>query len=1302
MASLLSDLIRDAVQAAGPRYTPGIDETAPNLRIDELADAIDTISHSQEAQIALEEFEKDVLDAWQNTSVELKRLFRRRLNPSDLAIAAARLRHAHPGQASPLLRAARRRARRVERVVRSHSNVLYNLPDPGASEDRTQLQARRESLRKLSDPIFALSEYLRSRVCDLRQTNLLLITGAWGTGKTHFLCDVCMRAEDRGTPAVMFLAQTLPERANPLDVMAARAGFPTGDAFLRGLNRLGEQAGRRTLLVVDGLNEGDRDAWRSFLPTLSEAISRLPNLALVISCRTPFEEHILTAAVAGRFVELTHRGFTDIEFDAQRSFFLYYGIPTPHIPLLTEEFSRPLFLKILCSSIAQLPTAAKRKRIFQFASGQKAMTKLLEDFVIEIGHGIEKEFGLEKGLCWKLLKGNGDSAAAIGFAPKMAEANLDYVTWEDARKLVKSVVRSSSKFDEQAFIRRLINSGILIEETAFTDRPIHVIRLPYQRFSDHLICRHLLARHLNTASRTTIRRSFYSNRPLGRLFADRTSWGALKSPNLVSALMLEFPQRVKRRLPPEEQELVYVLPVRMRTANLVIPFIDGLVWREKDSFGPQTDRMIDLALYRFGTDIQQRMLEVCVALSSRPGHVYSSGRLWLKLSGMTLADRDLMWSEFLRSRPTYSVVYRLLIWVEATASDQDLSEDAAMAISLLLALFLTSTVRTLRDRATRALVTLGDRRPAVVFSLVIKSWSFNDPYVRERVLAAAYGVAMRTYARDRVSFLKDCEELADFLRCVLSPSTSGENVEHILMRDYAEGILELVGHLSDDGRVAPPETRRQPASHFPPTNRISQSVVGRAKRAIRMDFGNYTLGRLLPSRGNYDYNHAGYKRLLKQVSWRIIDLGFDADRFNDVDAEISNSNSRFGRADSGEKVDRYGKKYSWIAFYEAAGWRLLRGEDLYRYDVRLSDVDIDPSFPDPPLTAPVPTDRIDFSAQRTIADWMGAGPTPNYKGLLQRDCIDGHSGPWSLLHGFVQQRSETGEREVFTFLRCLLVDEQNLRKVRRQFLSTPYPGNNAIPDLPENYYLFAGEIGWSAKFGLCNEDGARVRAAVTSTVFDRVVPVATRGRAEPETNDRRLLELFDRLHEAGAGELGESEPPTEAFQRVLKRIKAPKPTRYRHIAGAVVEIPAWRFAWESYHSTQNNGGNPEYPSPAIVDFLGLEKRGGEADLFDLLGKRATICRNSPEANPYDRSHLLYIRSDLLRAYLGHMNKRLIWLNWGERGMHHSVSERLHHDSEMRRVWDTHAHIHKRLYAWTPSPAPSVREVKRTSRPLPVK
>ena len=62
---------------------------------------------------------------------------------------------------------------------------------------------------------------------------------------------------------------------------------------------------------------------------------------------------------------------------------------------------------------------------------------------------------------------------------------------------------------------------------------------------------------------------------------------------------------------------------------------------------------------------------------------------------------------------------------------------------------------------------------------------------------------------------------------------------------------------------------------------------------------------------------------------------------------MSQENSLRSRHDDGDKTDRYGKKYSWTAFFELAGFRQdlgLLGE--VSEEQRLHNVNIDPSFPD--------------------------------------------------------------------------------------------------------------------------------------------------------------------------------------------------------------------------------------------------------------------------------------------------------------------------------------------------------------------
>ena len=82
-----------------------------------------------------------------------------------------------------------------------------------------------------------------------------------------------------------------------------------------------------------------------------------------------------------------------------------------------------------------------------------------------------------------------------------------------------------------------------------------------------------------------------------------------------------------------------------------------------------------------------------------------------------------------------------------------------------------------------------------------------------------------------------------------------------------------------------------------------------------MNFRNYTIGRLISNRQNYDFKNKEYKSVLKQVKWRILDLGYEPEKFKAIDNQISDRS--FYREPEGDmhKIDRYGKKYSWIAFF---------------------------------------------------------------------------------------------------------------------------------------------------------------------------------------------------------------------------------------------------------------------------------------------------------------------------------------------------------------------------------------------------
>ena len=228
----------------------------------------------------------------------------------------------------------------------------------------------------------------------------------------------------------------------------------------------------------------------------------------------------------------------------------------------------------------------------------------------------------------------------------------------------------------------------------------------------------------------------------------------------------------------------------------------------------------------------------------------------------------------------------------------------------------------------------------------MKSFTISDPYVPERMLAATYGIAMaRQNDFEDTSFVT--EVLSSYgkqLYEAMFKPDAPHATTHILARDYAKRTIDiaLIHHpdlLTDDERerITPPFTdggirewgeSEKKEEGFPP---------------IQMDFEVYTLRGLIKFENKNPNEH---KNILANVYWRIYDLGFSLESFGEIDGLLLTENYRkYGRSGDGRRTDRYGKKYSWIAYFELAGFRQDQGilHD-YNDNSRCIEVDIEPSF----------------------------------------------------------------------------------------------------------------------------------------------------------------------------------------------------------------------------------------------------------------------------------------------------------------------------------------------------------------------
>lgn len=1279
----LARFSKKQIGLAGQRYTPGIDPSAPNLEIAPLLQVIGSVVCGAEARSRFQKVLREFSEAWKharpscNLTHDIEAQSQALLPLSDVTLAGLRIRDTSvvPIWLSALESLRELLAKEEERWKLEQASLRQQAKDSGP-------RGSPDPIERIQSHIFAIQrcirildeerEFFTTVAGKVLGYPYVLLRGQWGTGKTHLLCDVTKQWLDAGRATLLVLAKSFIGSGDVLSLVADEIlrGL-TLAALIETLDRICEATQERALIIVDGINEGRRAEWKAAVSNLLQLLANKKHVGLIVSCRTPFEEISIEPHDLARFEPIEHYGFADQEFDAQTEFFRYYKLPLPEVPLLDEEFSRPLTLKLICESLKNLTGKKLREGFSGIASGQKGMTYVLESFVNTVGKFIEQEFSLPDKSCWRLLKGDRSVADKMhsGIAPYMAANVCESVPPRVVLRIIATLFPHLDSKRRKELLESLRVNGLLDEDMlwrrASSGTEHHVVyRLPYQRFSDHLIARHLLDLHLDKRSEQTIARSFARGSPLHRVFRSDRFRHEYARAGWAQALITEFPESVKRIVQPDRRELYFFLPRSARDLGRYFgPFINGLFWRDRGSCTKGTVRVVSAFLNKPGDNVWCTTIDAIVAVATKPQHPFNASRLCRYLSTFSMSERDRSWSEYLRQRYKSPSVHRLLTWAEHLGSTE-MPEETAREMIVLLSLLLTTVERRDRDVATRALVLIGERYPRALFDQTLASLSFNDPYVRERMLAASYGVTMSLVdCQSAVGFQAHLSDFAKGLYRSMFARRAAFATHHVLTRDYALGVIRLALKLRPgllgwhaQQRLSPPYG--DVPNPFPPPESVTDADCKDGKSAIHMDFGNYTIGRLIPHRNNYDDKHPEYVKVRRQIEWRIRDLGFRQDDFASIDNYIARTSYR--ERDDGGTTDRYGKKYSWIAYFEMYGLReSLRALPDWRLGERTSDTDVDPSFPLRPKAFVPPLPVVFGKPFSGFVDWVKDGPTPDFRGLLKQPTLDGVAGPWVLVDGFIEQTDAPSQREIFTLLRGLFVQRRDVESLRSAFLSIQYPGNTQIPEGGQDHYVYAGEIGRSSRYapGLLRKDGSYHRQ--TSSAFDSY-------GWEPETGDPTdedigtvSVQSADTLEEFGA-----------------IRLERPRGRSVR-IPDVRVELPVRTFSWESYHSALNDFSGFDVLAPALIERLNLHTVRREINLRDIEGRLATMYCASDRSDRSLKCKLLYLREDLLRSYLRMTRQTMVWCNWGERQIDYRDSEfSTKPPEDVMKVMQADLHIHR--------------------------
>jgi hypothetical protein len=631
--------------------------------------------------------------------------------------------------------------------TQSVSRALTELQGKVADKDHA---SARGALFELYSSIDHIRRELASKRWRLVNKRELVISGQAGIGKSHLVADFGARQVELARPFVLVLTGTLAE-ADPWEQIRGQLDLAqvSTNEFLGALDAAAEAAGCRAVLAIDALNERHGvDLWETRLQGFVAEIQRFPRLGLVLTVRDTYLQYLPLEGLE----HVIHRGFAGHAGAAAKAYLDRRGIARPSSPNLAQEFENPLFLRTCCAYL-------DAENLKQLPKGLEGITSIFDFYLAATAKKVERDLRLvpQQKIARRALDGFLDACATYG--------DFGSLTLDATIELFERFHSSGGKLD-RSLLSAFLSEGVLTQEVERHEgRTVETIRFTFERLSDHLRARRLIAQINPADLQGSIRRE-----PLATHFGPESSW---RFAGVIEAFAVQFPERFG-------YELFDVLPKdAIDDRSLADAFVSSLAWRSPKAFTQRTVDWVATLCSLTGHSSYGLVLLVCTEPENQFNAEWLHDDLWQR----PMPQRDAVWSVFLAEDDLSEggAVESLIEWawqVEAAEVEERRRWLAAVALTW----FLSTSNRAVRDRATKALVNLLSSDLKVAAALIDKFGQVDDPYISERLLAACYGAMMQ--GGDRVG----CIAVA---LSVWRNYFAGDRTPplHLLARDYALGSL---------------------------------------------------------------------------------------------------------------------------------------------------------------------------------------------------------------------------------------------------------------------------------------------------------------------------------------------------------------------------------------------------------------------------------------------------------------------------------------------------------------------------------
>ena len=632
----------------------------------------------------------------------------------------------------------------LEEIEKAIEFLRNNKVEENDNENNNKLY----ELSKVSNNLYRIKEYVKSQI--------IVVNGDGGTGKTHLLTKIANDLIDREVPAIIFYGQTIYKFEEYIKYIEQK--MKIGDLFAE-IAKVSEQNGETGIIIFDAINEA-RQNQKDLIEYLINNIKG-KNIKLVISYRNGDVDK-KTLSILNNYPNITLYGFSDT-VEAAVKFSEHYNIEIGEI-LESNYASNPLILKIFCEEYAD-KGQAKGQRGYNTATFvfERYFTRISQNIINELGVVCNGGSVITGKIFWNKI--------AKEIAQLMVRQCRTYLFINEFVSIVDNLNLniSSTKIIEKLVVHKLIEANNMY--IGNNQRRI-TYKFSFQRQSDYLIARYLL----NTKDESESWNDFLNKQTTIKMLEDNMS--------LIETLVEHIPIRTGKELFEFYDDKVLY--------SFNYSYLLGLRYRSKESFGEniQAKQKEILNYIKLANLNEEDFFDWMITLSSsmlvtyhplNVVHYFSKLMSKLKNNVRDMYLKDFLNIDIIRTR--INSISKIPYYADLSKFNYNLKQNFVQLFFWLLSV----SDREIRDKSTKALTAFLVSDLTLIDELIDIILSVDDQYIIERFLCCIHSAHILNNDND---LLKIHYHKIEKIFC-------SKQISNIRIRHY----LMSLNHLCNDRKI---------------------------------------------------------------------------------------------------------------------------------------------------------------------------------------------------------------------------------------------------------------------------------------------------------------------------------------------------------------------------------------------------------------------------------------------------------------------------------------------------------------------